>query len=113
MSNFENNCFYLENNEPKMNEYVESWFLEVDWIPSYVLQSSGEWKEKVSDIYHELSNRNWLDIGTRISLDFIKWSILNFPICCGQLKLATSLEVKPSFSSAIIGDSPPLLLCGR
>ena len=23
MSNFENNCFYLENNEPKMNEYVE------------------------------------------------------------------------------------------
>jgi N-methylhydantoinase A len=33
--------------------------------------------------------------------------------CCGQLKLATSLEVNPSFSSAIIGDSPPLLLCGR
>ncbi|WP_158278776.1 ATP-binding protein [Leucothrix arctica] len=34
-------------------------------------------------------------------------------ICCGQLKLATSLEVNPNFSSAIIGDSPPLLACGR
>ncbi|PWQ94787.1 hypothetical protein DKT75_14140 [Leucothrix arctica] len=33
--------------------------------------------------------------------------------CCGQLKLATSLEVNPNFSSAIIGDSPPLLACGR
>ncbi|PWQ96929.1 hypothetical protein [Leucothrix arctica] len=35
------------------------------------------------------------------------------PSCCGQLKLATSLEVNPNFSSAIIGDSPPLLACGR
>ena len=108
MSNFENNCFYLENNEPKMNEYVESWFLEVDWIPSYVLQSSGEWKEKVSDIYHELSNRNWLDIGTRISLDFIKWSILNFPI----LKKGDVLSVSKKKNSYILYVNSEVIFTG-
>ena len=44
---------------------------------------------------------------TELICDIGEW------VCCGQLKLATSLEVNPSFSSAMIGDSPPLLLCGR
>ena len=67
---------------------------------------------RIESVISQLPDALWGDIESRYS-ELHGESKLLFADCCGQLKLATSLEVNPSFSSAIIGDSPPLLLCGR